>query len=586
MLTKKNSATPPSAGHVLTTGNRNHMPVPIALAKLANGGLAVALLALSQGVLAQQLPGGGSQIQQLPPVPAPQAAPPEIRIQEGKPPNATDTSNVKVLVKSLRVTGSRVYSEDALLALTGFVPNTELTLADLEAMAARISKHYRQNGYFVARAYLPAQNVTDNAITIAVSEGQYGKIVLRNETNLSDDLARKILDGVNSGDTITNDTLESRLLLLSDVPGVKVNSTLVPGEAPGSSDLLVDITPGRRVTGSVDADNAGNRYTGEYRLGGTVNVNNLLGRGDVFSLRAVTSGSGLNYGRASYQMQFGKATGGVAYSRLNYKLGKEFAPLLANGTVEVYSIYGSYPLIRSRNSNLSVGLNYDYKSFRDRVDAFASVTDKKINVLTASLYGNHRDTLGGGGVNSYLVSLSAGKLDIQTPAARAADAASAMSQGDYSQLAFRASRLQRVTDNLSLFAEASGQVASKNLDASEKMSLGGIDGVRAYPQGEGYGDEGYLVKVEARLLLPKPKSLPGAANLIGFVESGSVTINKKPWAAGVNQRSLGAYGLGLTYGEPGNFAIRMYYARKLSDTAAISAPDRSGRFWIQAIKYF
>jgi hemolysin activation/secretion protein len=214
------------------------------------------------------------------------------------------------------------------------------------------------------------------------------------------------------------------------------------------------------------------------------------------------------------------------------------------------------------------------------------VTDKKINVLTASLYGNHRDVLGGGGVNTYLVSVSAGNLDIQTPVARAADAASAMSQGNYSQLAFRASRLQRVTDSLSLFAEASGQMASKNLDSSEKMSLGGIDGVRAYPQGEGYGDEGYMVKVEARQLLPKPQSLPGTVNLIGFVEGGSVTINKKPWAAGVNQRSLGAYGLGLTYGQPGNFAIRMYYARKLGDAVATSAPDRSGRFWIQAVKYF
>jgi hemolysin activation/secretion protein len=479
-----------------------------------------------------------------------------------------------------------VYSEATLLALTGFVPNTELTLADLQEMAARISKYYRQNGYFVARAFLTAQNVQDNIITITVSEGQYGKIELRNESNLSNALAYNILDGIHSGDTITNDTLESRLLLLSDVPGVKVKSTLVPGQTPGSSDLLVDITPGRRVTGSVDADNAGNRYTGEYRVGGTVNVNNLLGQGDVFSLRAVTSGSGLNYGRASYQMQFGKATGGVAYSRLNYKLGKEFAPLMANGTVQVYSLYGSYPLIRSRDSNLSVGLNYDYKTFQDRVDAFASVTDKKINVLTASLYGNHRDTLGGGGVNTYLVSLSTGKLDIQTPLARAADAASAMSQGDYGMLAFRASRLQRVTDDVSLFAGASGQAASKNLDASEKMSLGGIDGVRAYPQGEAYGDEGYLVNVEARLLLPKLKKLPGTAHLIGFVDGGSVTINKRPWAAGVNQRSLGAYGLGLTYGELGNFAIRMYYARKLNDTAATSAPDKSGRFWIQAIKYF
>jgi hypothetical protein len=32
--------------------------------------------------------------------------------------------------------------------------------------------------------------------------------------------------------------------------------------------------------------------------------------------------------------------------------------------------------------------------------------------------------------------------------------------------------------------------------------------------------------------------------------------------------------------------VRAYYARKLGGEAAQSAPDRSGRFWIQAVKYF
>ncbi|WP_228778520.1 MULTISPECIES: ShlB/FhaC/HecB family hemolysin secretion/activation protein [unclassified Polaromonas] len=548
--------------------------------------LSLAMLALSQGLLAQQLPGAGSQIQQLPPVPVPQKAAPEIRIQEGATPGKAAPGTAKILVKSLQVTGSRVFSEAELLALTGFVPNTEMTLAELQAMAARITDHYRKNGYFVARAYLPAQSVTDNAVTIAVSEGQYGKIVLNNQTHLSDDLVRNTLSGVNSGDPITNDTLENRLLLLSDIPGVHVKSTLVPGETPGSSDLLVDITPGQRISGSVDVDNAGNRYTGEYRLGATVNINNLLGQGDVASFRAVTSGQGLNYGRASYQLQLGKATVGVAYSRLHYALGKEFAPLQANGTAEIASVYASYPLIRSRNTSLNAGLNYDHRTFQDRVDVIPSVVDKKANVVTASLYGSHFDNLGGGGSSAFSLGLSVGNLDIETPAALAADAASARTNGSYGKLAFGASRLQRVTDTLSFYAGVNGQLASKNLDSSEKMVLGGMDGVRAYPQGEAFGDQGYIITLEARLLLPKPQSLPGQFHLIGFVDEGSATINKKPWAAGDNHRNLGAYGVGLTWAEPGNFAIRTYYARKLRDTAATSAPDKSGRFWIQAVKYF
>ena len=38
--------------------------------------------------------------------------------------------------------------------------------------------------------------------------------------------------------------------------------------------------------------------------------------------------------------------------------------------------------------------------------------------------------------------------------------------------------------------------------------------------------------------------------------------------------------------DPGNFSVRAYYAVKLGNEDAVSAPDKSGRFWIQAIKYF
>ena len=418
-------------------------------------------------------------------------------------------------------------------------------------------------------------------------EGQYGKIAVRNQSNLSDPLIQSQLDGIGSGDPVVIAPLESRLLLLSDIPGVNVTSTLAPGASVGTSDLIVDVTPGQRVTGSIDADNAGNRYTGEYRLGATVNLNNLAGLGDVASLRVLTSGSGLNYARASYQMQFGKATAGLAYSWLGYELGKEFASLQAKGTAKIASIYGSYPLIRSRDTNLYAGLAFDAKTMQDRLDSTSTVTDKKAQALMASLRGDHRDSLGGGGLTNYAITATAGNLDIQTPALKALDAATAQSNGRYTKLGFSAMRLQSVTDTISLYAGINGQVASKNLDVSEKMELGGINGVRAYPEGEAYADQGYLLTLEARMLLPKfSEQIPGQVQLVGFVDTGSVTLNKNPWAPGDNRRTLSGAGIGLNWTAYNNFVVKASYARKLGSGTATSAPDKSGRFWIQAVKYF
>ena len=549
--------------------------------------LPFALLAVCQTVFSQQPPNAGSQLQQIPAAPVPQRVAPAIRIEPGSASTAAASDAVKIVVNSLQVTGALTYPEAELVALTGFQPGSELTLADLRGMASKITERYRSNGFFIAQAYLPAQEVSNGVVTIAVVEGQYGKIAVRNQSNLADDLVYSQLDGINTGNAVLMAPLESRLLLLSDLPGVTVTSTLTPGASVGASDLLVDVTPGQRVTGSIDADNGGNRYTGEYRLGATVNLNNAAGRGDVASLRVLTSGSGLNYARGSYQMQFGKATAGVAYSWLGYELGKEFSSLRANGTAKIASIYGGYPLIRSRNTNVYALLAFDAKTFQDRVDTTSTVVDKKVQALMATLRGDHRDRLGGGGLTSYALTGTTGNVDIQTPSMRAFDAATAQSNGHYGKLGFSAMRLQSVTDTVSLYAGVSGQVASKNLDISEKMQLGGINGVRAYPEGEAYADQGYLLTLEARFLVPRfSEQFPGQLQLFGFVDTGRVSLNKNPWDLRDNHRTLSGAGIGLNWSAANNFVVKTSYARKLGSATATSAPDKSGRFWVQAVKYF
>lgn len=549
--------------------------------------LPLMLLAIGHGALAQQLPGAGSQLRQLPTPPPAPLPPPQIRIEDGITAAPSTADAPSVLVNQLRIAGATAYPQAELVAFAGFVPGAKQTLAQMQAMAARITEHYRNHGYFVARAYLPAQDVTTGTLTIAVSEGVLGQVILRNQSGLADQVARSRLAGLDSGDRLTIEPIEDRLLLLSDLPGVVVRSTMAPGQAPGSSDLVVDVAPGRRVTGSVDADNAGNPYTGEYRVGATVNLNNPLGRGDVASLRVLTSGSGLSYGRAAYQMPFGRATAGMAYSRLEYELGDRYEGLGAHGSADIASLFGSVPLIRSRDTNLYAGLLLEHRDFQDRIDLISSVVDKQARVATASLYGNRYDGFGGGGASTFYLGLSVGELDIRTPTARAADAASARSDGGYAKLAFNASRLQRVTDRVALYGAIGGQIASRNLDPYEKMVLGGIDGVRAYPQGEGFGDEGILANVEARVLLTGlSERVPGQVHLVGFIDAGRIAANRDPWFAGSNDRTLSGAGIGATWEAPGDFAVRTYYARKLGGEDAVSAADRSGRFWIQAIKYF
>jgi len=549
--------------------------------------LTATLLATGQTALAQQLPSAGGQLQQIPPAATPRKAAPDIRIERSTASTQPEAGGARIRVNALRVTGASLFSEAELIAAAKVTPGSELTLSELRNAAARISAYYNSRGYFLAQAYLPAQDVKDGAVTIAVVEGRYGEIEVRNRAKLSVGRPARILGGLRSGDPVTSASLERRLLLLSDIPGVRVKSTLAPGASVGTSDLIVDIDPGPRVTGSVEADNAGNRYTGALRAGGTLDFNNPAGVGDLLSLRVLASEGGLAYGRAAYQAPAGDGFLGVAYTHLRYELGREFERLDADGAADIFSGFGGYPLIRSRDLSVHAVAGVDVKQLEDRIGLVSAESDKRVTVASFGLNGDSRDRLGGGGWTAFSAGLASGDLDIQSPTEQAADALTARSDGGFNKLQASVARLQSVSGPLSLFAAVRGQLASDNLDTSEKMPLGGAYGVRAYPEGEAYGDQGYIATLEARLLLSRtPERLSGQLQLVGFVDVGEVDFSVDPWSAGPNRARRSGVGAGVTWAGPHDLVLKASYARKLGDEEATSAPDQDGRAWFHVSKVF
>jgi hemolysin activation/secretion protein len=545
--------------------------------------LLTATLLASAPAFAQSTSAAG-QLQQIPPSPTLPSEDPDFEIAPAEIAPDTGPAGAAVRVDALRVTGATLFDEATLLAASGFAPGREQTLRDLRGAAARISAYYHQRGYFLAQAYVPEQQLAGGTVTIAVIEGRYGKVGINNGTNLSDGVALGVLRGLDSGDVVAGAPLERRLLLLSDLPGVRVRSTLAPGATVGTSDLVVELTPGRRVTGSVEADNGGNRYTGTYRFGGTINVNNPLGIGDLLSVRVLASDGGLGYGRAAYQAPIGNLTLGVAYAHIRYQLGREFERLDADGTADIATLYASYPLIRTRDANLYALAAVEAKWFEDSIGLVSTQARKNSRIATIGL---SADARGGGGWTTASIGWTFGDLDIESPLERAADAATARSDGGFNKFSFAAARTQTISGPLSLYAAVRGQIALDNLDTSEKIELGGAYAVRAYPEGEAYGDQGYVATAEARLMLSHwAPDFPGQLQAIAFVDVGAVDYAKDPWFAGSNRAYRSGYGAGLSWAGPENILVKASYARKLGDAAATSGSDRSGRFWFQIVKLF
>jgi hemolysin activation/secretion protein len=504
---------------------------------------AVLLSLWGSSPLAQTAPDVGQvlrDLQQAPALPAPKA-PALQRIEETAAPVPGDQA--VVTVKSVNITGNQEIPTAELQQLVASLPGTDRTLAQLHAAARRITGWYRSKGFAVARAYLPAQDVTNGIVTIHVIEGRISSHRVSNQSLLSDERTAAYLGDVKDGDVIRSDQIDRGLLLLQDTPGVSTSrATLQPGASVGTSELLIEIQASKPFNGNVVADNYGSRYTGEYRLTAALNVVSPLKVGDQLTVNALTSGDNLSFARLAYQLPVGGdgLKVGAAYFDTRYKLDKEFSALQAHGSATSASLFASYPIVRSQMKNLAGVASYEDKSLKDYVDGTATYTPKKVSATTLGLSGNLQDALGGGGISTVDLSVVLGRLSIDSATALAIDTASARTHGNFERYTYGLSRLQRFTDSTFLYAVVTGQQAGKNLDSSEKFSLGGPNAVRAYPQGEASGDEGYRATVELRYAL--------RANLQGtlFYDWGQVTTNKTPFGAPAsNSRDIAGVGFGL-----------------------------------------
>ncbi|MDO8810796.1 MAG: ShlB/FhaC/HecB family hemolysin secretion/activation protein [Gallionella sp.] len=533
----------------------------------------------------------------------PKKAAPGINIQQEAPPVKPKPGGVKVNVNTFNITGASVFSASELQALLASWVGKEQTLSDLERAAAEISRYYRDHGYFVARAYLPAQDISKGVVQIAVLEGRIGsvKVKVSGDGWLNEEAVKNVVAASSTEGTIVNDRqLERGLLLANDLAGVKITSTLVPGATAGTSDIVVDAQQTGAFSGNVDIDTSGNRYTGQVRAGGTLNINSPLKMGDQLTARIMTSGGGMNFGRLSYTLPVGtKGTKlGFAYSAMRYKLGREFEVLNATGNAKIASLFALHPFVRSRNFNLYGTAGYDNKTMLNEAGT-GKTSDNRDNLFSFGVTGDSRDNLAGGGMNSFNATLASGNLDLSAwQANKLVDAAGPRTDGNYTKFNYNMARMQRVDDGIALLASLSGQTASGNLDSSEKFSLGGANGVRAYPQGEASGDDGYLVNLELRKDLGN--SGYGNMQLTGFFDLGHTQLYKTSWTGwqGTNPTLSNSYniagaGLGFNIDMEKNYSFRSYLAAKVGTNNGSDArgndsdgTNSSARAWMQLVKWF
>lgn len=531
--------------------------------------------------------------------PKPQAEP-AVEAPEPARPAIQPQNDLRITVKNFLFSGNSQFSSAKLQTLLNSYTGHEIRFDDLQAAAKVITQYYHDNGFFLALAYLPQQSIKQGQIEIAVLEGQLDNshltadtIQALNELRINKSVIQRFLDTYQEGEIITEQDLNHLSLLLNDLPGINSKIVLAPGKKTGSSALNLKIQEGPLLSGYAQADNHGLYSTGYYRFSGGVSINDPFGFGDQLNLRAQTTETGGTVsGWADYNLPInGYGTRlAVNFSELHYSLGRLFTPLQAEGIARTVGTSLIQPLWLAREGRLTAVAHYEHRWMQDKINQFAWNNDRELNVMSFSFSGHFYDQLfPAGGLTQAYLGVSAGEVSFNNKTAFDNDQSSGLkSNGGYHKFAWQLSRTQNIVEDFSLYANFQGQIASKNLDTSEQLSLGGPNAIRAYPVGEGSADEGWLFNAEARYRLPNIPNLPGYWQLVGFIDTGFSRVNAKPLAGDLNNsRHLTGYGFGLSFLEMAGFNLQTSIAWRDTQKQPSSDPTASGpMMYFQLTKTF
>lgn len=537
---------------------------------------------------AQTLPDAGSMRQQmelnreqrLPQAvrPAPVTPPPEIQARAG----------VTVNVKAFQLSGHRLLTTEALMpALAEFVGRT-LDFAGLQRATDAVAAAYREAGW-LARVYLPEQDISEGTITLQVVEARFAGLRFEGEPSkwvLLSDIEAHFQQQQIVGEPLNTLALDRALLLADDLPGISVAGTLVPGQAEGETGLALQTSDEALVFGEVTLDNTGARSTGSNRVLLNMNINSPGNHGELINLSALrTQGSAYIRLGLTVPVGYNGLRVGVNGSTMNYKVidgPSSLVSLNVQGSSDSIGLDWSFPVVRQRMRNLYFSGGLDNKRFynesTNKTSDTNSYADYETNSLRLGFSGNAFDDLGGGGANSASLQVVQGQLG-RVMAHTQIDTLAR----DYIKFNYALSRQQSLTANHSLLLNLQGQHATQLLDSSEKFYIGGASTVRAYPSSELGGERGQLLTGEWRW------RLNAAWVLSGFIDQAWVTAQSSSAADASTPLSLRGYGLSAAWQGPKGLNAKLTWSQREGNNPKPTATGTDGdgtlqinRIWFTA----
>lgn len=494
-----------------------------------------------------------------------------------------EESGKQIEVKHFTITGALHVKPEILQAMLQPYEGKSYSFAELQKITSRITKYYREQGYFVARAYIPKQSMREGLLEIAIIEGNYGAFHLKNSSLVKDESVQGMLDDVKEANIVSVDTLERAMLIINNTPGAKVTGADVrPGQEVGTSDFDITTEATDPYSAYIVGDNYGSKYTGRYRMNVGLSANSPLGYGDKLGMNGVLSTtSDLKNGKLYYNfpLMANGLRGEVSAAKTTYSLAEDYEALDALGYATTLEASLIYPIIKTRLETLDISLSYDHKNMKDEVRSTDTVTKKESDAANLTLaYTRSCLLFGLNSTTNASITLTHGNLSFKDADALAIDQAGAQTDGDYSKINGTIEKSIQFNPEYALTTSFRFQKAlgNKNLDGSEDFSLGGAYGVRAFPDSEHSAENGYIFGAELFYTLPSYEGINHKVSLFG--DTGYATMENS--ISGSESRQLSDLGVGYQASYK-QFFTKAQIAHVIGGEKVESESERSTKLLLQ-----
>jgi len=475
---------------------------------------------------------------------------------------AAGAEAIRFLVREIRFTPSEILKPEELEAIAREFRGRELSLADLQGLAARVNALYKAKGVVTAQATIPPQDVSGGIVQVRLVEGRVGKIDVKgNETTREGYVASRL--ALKPAELVDLERLEGAIVRYNRTNDTQVKAELKPGSEFGTTDLYVTLTEPPRHDLRLTIDNSGSPSTGLWREGLSYANRSLFGYRDELSA-SYSHSSGHDGIALGYAVPFNPWGGRISYTYYDDDTAIRHGPLQSlniTGSSKANILNVRQPLFVQEKVQFDLLAGGKKRTTSNWID---TVFLQRTDTTDVNLGGDLQLT----GAMGYLLANYT----------RAWGHAEVPARTDY-RIDRGNLRYSKDLDGITTFrANASWQSSPQQLlPSSEQFYIGGEGTVRGYYIGQFSGDHGGVLNLELHRAL-------GAFGRGDFGENGiqssgflfadyGKTYPFRPPNTGLRPyEQLSSVGAGLNIAIGAHVYVRATFAYGLTELPAMPRP--------------